>query len=217
MDVIAPRYVTRLECAGAACEDTCCSGWNVTVDRDAFRRLRSVLGEGFGEDFTRIRDRPRTKEKFGLVVLQPDTLACTFLNEKRLCSLHARFGEEVLPDGCASFLRRQSSVGTRVETSLSLACPEAAREALIPRDAMELVDLDPADLSRQHRVRVAIARFLVLAHPSLTEATVERVAVEVISRMSREVDHHPLFAEWLEQHLAEELPTIERVLGLAHL
>src|SRR4051812_10154965 len=39
------RYVTRFECIGPRCEDTCCQGWQVFIDEPHFARLKKTLGQ----------------------------------------------------------------------------------------------------------------------------------------------------------------------------
>ena len=46
---LAARYVARFACIGPACEDTCCSGWSIPVDRDHYRRLKQVMGGSAAE------------------------------------------------------------------------------------------------------------------------------------------------------------------------
>lgn len=148
---ITPRYMTRFSCIGGACEDTCCSGWGITLDAADHRKLRRVLGqtkadrELFDKNVKRLRGGARSDTKFALIVLQPTTGYCGFLGADKLCSLHGRFGESSITDVCSTYPRRQSVVGDRVELAAALSCPEAARQALLADDGMELVDLDRRD------------------------------------------------------------------------
>lgn len=31
--ILVPEYLDEFSCIGGACEDTCCAGWNITVDK----------------------------------------------------------------------------------------------------------------------------------------------------------------------------------------
>lgn len=151
--ILAPRYQTRFACIGSACEDTCCAGWTIHVDEEHFREMRAVLGETregaalFDANVKRVSIKP-TKERHALVVLNSSSGRCNFLDDRSLCKLQSRYGERVLPTVCATYPRRQSVVHTttedRREMALLLSCPEAARLALLAKDAMELVDVDGA-------------------------------------------------------------------------
>ncbi|WXR62260.1 hypothetical protein WG909_03245 [Peptostreptococcaceae bacterium AGR-M142] len=37
MDVLVPTYFKDFRCIGASCEDTCCKGWDVFVDKNAYK------------------------------------------------------------------------------------------------------------------------------------------------------------------------------------
>lgn len=158
--VLAPRYVSRFSCIGGACEDTCCSGWAIAIDSEHHRKMRRALGqtkadrEMFEKNVKRVRSG-RTDTKYALIVLDQRTGRCNFLAEDGLCGLQRRFGEATLPDVCMTYPRRQSIVGDRVELAATLSCPEAVRQALLPADAMELVDLDTKAIAREHWVQIA--------------------------------------------------------------
>ena len=34
-----PEYYRQFQCIGGACEDTCCQGWTVDVDKTSYKRL----------------------------------------------------------------------------------------------------------------------------------------------------------------------------------
>jgi lysine-N-methylase len=78
--------------------------------------------------------------------------SCSFLDPDRLCSLHRRHGEKVLPDPCVTFPRIVSKWGEQVEVAGSLACPEMARLLLLEEGAMELV---PGPVEQVPRPEVA--------------------------------------------------------------
>src|SRR5262249_12258330 len=63
-----------------------------------------------------------TPGRHALLVLTDDA-SCAFLDHG-LCSIQARFGEELLPDACASFPPSLGRVGDRFERVATTACPE---------------------------------------------------------------------------------------------
>jgi len=126
--------------------------------------MRTTLGqtkkerETFESSVRRIR-KNGTKDRFALIVLNPSTRRCNFLDDNAMCGLHGKYGEKILPDVCATYPRRQSLIrsgdGTpRFELSLALSCPEAVRQALLPKDAMELVDMDRNAVGRDLFVQI---------------------------------------------------------------
>lgn len=150
---VALRYMTRFRCIGPDCEDSCCHLWKIPVDQGHYVRLRRALSRLPGEAARRqdalvlAPPEQRSRDHFALVRLRDDG-CCPFWDPDRLCAIHRHLGEELLPDVCATYPRHVTRVGTRLELTGSLSCPEVARLALLAEDATELVEVDPALLGR---------------------------------------------------------------------
>lgn len=71
--------------------------------------------------------------------MEPFTQACPFMEEK-LCSVQRELGEDKLSNTCATYPRSTRAIYGQHEQSLTLSCPEAARLALLNRDAMDFVE-----------------------------------------------------------------------------
>ena len=41
IQALVPKFVDRFSCIGSACEDTCCSGWQVTIDKKTFNAYKA--------------------------------------------------------------------------------------------------------------------------------------------------------------------------------
>ncbi len=142
---VALRYMTRFQCIGPECEDTCCQEWVVPIDEAHHRALDRAMGKTY-----RLRTRKppeRTRACFTIVDHRADGF-CKFLDADRLCEIHRQHGEALLPDTCAMYPRRVSTTATRVEVTAVLSCPEAARQALLTDEATEIVPCDPAVAGR---------------------------------------------------------------------
>jgi lysine-N-methylase len=135
--------MTRFQCLGGACEDTCCAGWRVLVDQGHHARLRRVLPAETARHLPLLPPAERTREHFAVIQF-PEDGPCPFLSPDRLCTIHAQHGEDLLPDTCATYPRTVSRVGDRLELTGALSCPEVARLLLLAEDGAELVEIDPA-------------------------------------------------------------------------
>ena len=40
--ILVPEYYKQFQCIGGACEDTCCAGWNITVDKPTYQKYKKV-------------------------------------------------------------------------------------------------------------------------------------------------------------------------------
>lgn len=140
---VQPRYVGRFSCTGSACEDTCCSGWTVQIDKKTFNAYRQakqpLLMERMASQVKRIRSLA-SDAKYARIVMQAETRDCPFLEEK-LCSVQRELGEDKLSDTCATYPRKSRVLGGQHQQALTLSCPEAARLALLAPDAMDFVEV----------------------------------------------------------------------------
>ena len=52
MKTVYPDYYDKFKCSASECIDTCCVGWEITVDSDSQRKY-SHVGGAFGERLRR--------------------------------------------------------------------------------------------------------------------------------------------------------------------
>ena len=45
VNMIYPEYVENFKCIGGACEDNCCIGWDIDVDKITFKKYFKVKDE----------------------------------------------------------------------------------------------------------------------------------------------------------------------------
>jgi lysine-N-methylase len=139
-----PRYFPAFRCLAAECEDTCCTGWSVPVDRATYER------------FAASEDGPLRKAAVELIAISPEGAPadyyasiqmrdgqCPFL-EQKLCSLQDRLGDEFLPKVCATYPRTMNLVDGVLEQALQTSCPEAARMVLLDSRALTYRDSELA-------------------------------------------------------------------------
>jgi lysine-N-methylase len=154
----SPNYAERFRCIGPACEDTCCEGWAVPIDRATFDKY-----QGLPESPLRIlidtcivpkQTEAVTATKDSDANVKADSPAkpgatsepnpalfaairmnqqnqCPLLSVDHLCRIHSELGESYLSYTCATYPRIVTSIDGAQETSLALSCPEAARLVLL--------------------------------------------------------------------------------------
>lgn len=111
-EFLIPDYYLEFSCKTGECRSACCVGWPITVSmRDYF----FLLGVDCDEDLrkridcgVRIKNRP-TEEEYARFEPRYDG-NCPLRCEDGKCVLHAKLGEDVLPDVCCLYPR-----GVRVE------------------------------------------------------------------------------------------------------
>jgi lysine-N-methylase len=135
--LILPEYSKSFRCIGPACEDICCEGWNVTIDQATYEKYQTIpagpLRVLIDANIVRTPENAAglPPAAFALVRLQPPLRVCPFLSAERLCQIQVEHGESYLSKICSTFPRIQHTIDKQLNTSLSLACPEAARLVLL--------------------------------------------------------------------------------------
>jgi lysine-N-methylase len=136
---LQPSYYEAFRCVGSVCEDTCCSGWRVPVDKETYEKYHECSHAAMGprlRELVTINDKPPNDESYAEIALEGGT--CLFL-AGGLCSIQATLGEEYLSKNCATYPRVMYLVDGVLERSLDFSCPEAARLALSDPRPMEFV------------------------------------------------------------------------------
>jgi lysine-N-methylase len=145
LSALMPRYTQRFRCTGSACEDTCCVGWSVQIDKKTFKAYRGQSHPEIQPVVALIRriDKPVNDSKFAVLPLG-ETGYCP-AQKDGMCTVHATLGESYLSDTCQNYPRINRHVNGQPEQSLSLSCSEAARLALLDADAFEFLEA-PVDV-----------------------------------------------------------------------
>jgi lysine-N-methylase len=155
--VLIPQYMQRFSCSGSACEDTCCSSWQIHVDRRTYEKYKSSEPTGALPSVLRhlqIMEPPSGDERFAHIQLNEDRL-CPMLNQDKLCSIHLQFGEEHLSNLCVAYPRVTNILNGMYEKSATISCPEAARLVLLNPDGIKFEEIREAvDENRWEGVRL---------------------------------------------------------------
>lgn len=130
-----PDYYKEFRCIADKCEDTCCAGWQIVIDKKSLLRYRQVKG-GFGK---RVRRSVRWSD--GTFRRAADR-RCTFLNEDNLCDLYCALGEGGLCRTCRLYPRHIEEFEGVREISLSLSCPEVARILLGKKEPVKFLSYE---------------------------------------------------------------------------
>ena len=115
-----PDYYKEFYCIADQCEDTCCAGWQIVIDKKTLKKYRKVSGE-FG------RILKKKINWFTGTFRQDKEKRCAFLNDCNLCDLYLHEGESGFCKTCRLYPRHIEEFEGVREISLSISCPEAAR------------------------------------------------------------------------------------------
>lgn len=127
MEYIFPDYYRHFQCTADQCQDTCCAGWQITVDKKSMNRYKLERGPYRWQLWRRIHWLSSTLK-------QRSDLRCAFLNEDNLCNMHTNLGPRSLCNTCRLYPRHMEEFEGVREVTLSISCPEVAKYLMNRRE-----------------------------------------------------------------------------------
>ena len=82
---LRPQYSKAFRCIGSECEDTCCHGLDVVIDKTAYEKFQYLPGFQPHLEHLVVITSP-TDSKYARIQLTP-SYTCPFLSAERLCSI----------------------------------------------------------------------------------------------------------------------------------
>lgn len=138
-----PKYLEEFKCIGGACEDSCCTAWDIDIDKESFKIYKDtdneVMKKMFEEELYENKEKSDDNVDFGRVKLKPKK-RCAFLDSDNLCIIYKNLGEEYLSNVCTCFPRILNKLDSSFEMSLDVSCPEASRILLSKESGIEFID-----------------------------------------------------------------------------
>ncbi|BBR39476.1 flagellin lysine-N-methylase [Aeromonas allosaccharophila] len=204
---LVPRFRSTFHCIGPACEEHCCQGWSIQIDKPTFRLY------WFSDD-ERIRAMARgclqktksSDDDWGRMKLDEQGV-CPFLDSDKLCTIHRRLGEQALSNTCSTYPRSTVSFLNQQKDSLTLSCPEACRQLLLDPDAMLIESQEQAAASLFLAVPDAALRLNQLSYQI---ALTQELSLEMRLWMIGMLIHHDEGNSSYEQFLDELVALLEK-------
>ena len=179
--MIKTKIYDQFHCIADQCPLTCCKGWAIRADGGIYEKWKSRTETSYlCEQVTYNRE-----DGENIYHMKLDSCkACVLLDEKGLCEIVKRHGDEFLSDTCARFPRKHNQItifseedaeekNVMDEYSLSGACPAALK---LIRDSKDfyIVDIlekcrDNHDFPMEYQVRNAVIRLMQKRKFSLTD------------------------------------------------
>lgn len=130
-----PDYYKEFHCIADKCEDTCCAGWQIVIDKKALNKYKKIKGD--------FRKRMLLSVDWLQGTFRQDKdKRCAFLNENNLCDLYLNQGEGGFCKTCREYPRHIEEFEGVREITLSISCPEAARILLNRKDKVTFVSYE---------------------------------------------------------------------------
>jgi lysine-N-methylase len=142
---LQPSSYHAFRCIGADCEDTCCVGWVINVDKATYEAYQRCEDRELGlrlRQLVTINANGASDDNYSRITISRS--GCPFLSDG-LCAIQKKLGEKYLSIMCSTYPRVMNVVDDVLQRSLDLSCPEAARLVLSDPDPMEF-DQDEGEL-----------------------------------------------------------------------
>lgn len=137
MFTIKPDFYDNFKCIADECTDSCCIGWQIDIDENAFEKyseLQSPLGD-------EIRSRITKAEDGSYCFQLSEGDRCPFLDETYLCRLITARGDcDLLCDICREHPRFYEWFPGVTECGLGLCCEEVCRILLENDEPFSLIE-----------------------------------------------------------------------------
>lgn len=138
MNFLSMEYYKQFKCIGNECEDHCCKGWNITIDKKTFKNYKKLKKTDFSVKLNSNIKRNRNDiagNNYGRFELVEGI--CPMLSEEGLCEVYLNIGEENMCHTCKVYPRSYNKVNDRIEGSLTLSCIEVAKKILLSEECIE--------------------------------------------------------------------------------
>lgn len=120
MLITVPDYYKEFTCIADRCEDTCCAGWQIVIDKKSLKKYKAAAGPYKKKLRKNINWRSET-------FYQDKEKRCAFLRKDNLCEMYRELGADSLCKTCRLYPRHIEEFEGVREISLSVSCPEVAR------------------------------------------------------------------------------------------
>ena len=186
-----PDYYEEFACIADKCEDTCCAGWQIVIDKESLQKYKRIRGD--------FRKRMLKSVNWLQGTFRQDKdKRCAFLNENNLCDLYLAQGKNGFCKTCREYPRHTEEFEGVREITLSLSCPEVARIVMNRKEPVQFIsyekdgeeefdDFDPflysvLDDARKEMIRLLQDRSLTIAERTVL---VLGMAHDMQGRMNR--------------------------------
>jgi lysine-N-methylase len=150
--LLQPRYAESFRCLGGDCEDTCCKGWGILIDKATYKKYRATPAlRPLVSRHMKLEPHSSNNFKHARIKFKADG-TCPFLTPEQWCGIQKEYGSGFLSTVCARYPRAFNQFDGSPQTALYLSCPEAARQVLLspqllpdpgPTRYREFISTDP--------------------------------------------------------------------------
>ena len=138
MKIFVPDYYNKFKCIADKCSDSCCIGWAIEIDGATAEKYRCLEGDRKDELMATLDTSD------GLCFKCDSSGRCKNLDQRGLCQIITRLGEDYLCQICRDHPRYFNCYHGRCEGGLGLAC-EVAADLVLSIDSLPEITTAESD------------------------------------------------------------------------
>ena len=199
-----PTYAGAFRCIGPECEDHCCGDWDIPVDKLTYSRYQLFPVEKLGAIVSNfvLPNAPGSPDSLYAHIYRAPSGLCPFFGEDHLCGIQKEYGPQLLSATCSVFPRSLSRVQGVVEGSLSLSCPEAARNVLLDPGFMQIeTDLFAGGFRTDNVYQLEPPADTRASKPYTSFLAIRALLTDVVRDRRHSIEHRVLLIGTLCEHL----------------
>lgn len=155
-NVLSIDYYKDFKCIGNKCEDNCCKGWKITIDKKTYNKYRKLPVSDFSKKLNNSINRDRkSKSDKHYAKINLINKKCPMFSEKGLCEVYLNLGEENMCYTCRTYPRVYNKVDNTLEKSLTVSCIEVARNLLLRKNPIEF-NLDVVEVKEEIAINESV-------------------------------------------------------------
>ncbi|MED2984691.1 flagellin lysine-N-methylase [Bacillus thuringiensis] len=135
------KSLLNFQCIGPDCEDNCCYDWNIPVDKKhykLYKKLKDPALKSILQTMIKRNKKPESEQAYAYIK-HSSSGKCPLLNASNLCTLHLKYGTDMLCNTCKQYPRKIMEINDVYWELGDLSCPEIARLTLLPKNKIEFL------------------------------------------------------------------------------
>lgn len=125
-----PDYMMDFKCIGKDCIDSCCTGWNVEIDKETYKNYINSPEKKINLISKKYLVKNNTETNISFAKVKNKNHSCPFLADNKLCDAYNLLGKESLSIGCSTYPRVIKKVGSINFIAGETSCPEITKLCL---------------------------------------------------------------------------------------
>ena len=127
---ITPDYMMDFKCIGKSCIDSCCTGWNIEIDKETYKNYINSSEKKINLISKQYLVKNNTETNISYAKIKNKNHSCPFLTDNKLCDAYSILGKESLSIGCSTYPRVIKKLGSTSFIAGETSCPEITKICL---------------------------------------------------------------------------------------